>query len=264
MSRADAAKGGGVARQSLRDRVHRFNEAGPEGLFDRRVPRPQMRMRPRWLNLLRSSKPTQDPGLMEAFKKRPPKPCLPFEPQSGRQAGRGPGSGRARIGQKTGRVRIRARKGTRPRWPAGQRYKSACLSGAVCADRETGAALMLPCCHSIMGGHWNKEPASQGDQPGRCKRRSGRRPDGPRAGAHIRRGEGPETLTLIFLPARSPELNRVGKVWQSLRENGLSNRLLEDQADGLAAGCDVWTRLMKEPTAIESGASREWTQNGQT
>ena len=50
----------------------------------------------------------------------------------------------ARIGQKTGRVRIRARKGTRPRWPADQRYKSACLSGAVCADRETGAALMLP------------------------------------------------------------------------------------------------------------------------
>ncbi len=76
--------------------------------------------------------------------------------------------------------------------------------------------------------------------------------------------KGPETLTLIFLPARSPELDQVGKVWQSLRENGLSNRLLEDQADGLAAGCDAWTRLMKEPTAIKSGASRDRTQNGQT
>ncbi len=31
MSRADAAKGGGAARQSPRDRVLRFNEAGPEG-----------------------------------------------------------------------------------------------------------------------------------------------------------------------------------------------------------------------------------------
>ncbi len=50
--------------------------------------------------------------------------------------------------------------------------------------------------------------------------------------------KGPKTLTLIFLPARSPGLNRVENVWQSLRENGLSNRLLEDQADGLAAGCD--------------------------
>ncbi len=76
--------------------------------------------------------------------------------------------------------------------------------------------------------------------------------------------KGPETLPLIFLPARSPELNRGEKVWQSLRENGLSNRLLEDQADFLAAGCDAWTRLMKEPTAIQSGVSRDWTQNGQT
>ncbi len=77
-------------------------------------------------------------------------------------------------------------------------------------------------------------------------------------------GEVKGLKTLIFLPARSPELNRVGKVWQSLRENGLSNRLLEDQADRLAAGCDAWTRLMKEPTAIKSGASRDWTQNRQT
>ncbi len=51
MSRTDAAKGGGRDRQSPRDRKHRFNETGPEGLFDRRVPRP------RWLNLLRSSNP---------------------------------------------------------------------------------------------------------------------------------------------------------------------------------------------------------------
>ncbi len=76
--------------------------------------------------------------------------------------------------------------------------------------------------------------------------------------------KGPKTLTLIFLPARSPGLDRVGKVWQSLRENGLSDRLLEDQADLLAAGCDAWARLMKEPTAIKSGASRDRTQNGQT
>ena len=34
MSRADAARIGGVDRQTLRDWVHRFNEAGPDGLFD--------------------------------------------------------------------------------------------------------------------------------------------------------------------------------------------------------------------------------------
>lgn len=34
MSRADAARIGGMDRQTLRDWVHRFNEAGPDGLFD--------------------------------------------------------------------------------------------------------------------------------------------------------------------------------------------------------------------------------------
>jgi len=35
MSRADAARIGGMDRQTLRDWVIRFNEAGPEGLMDR-------------------------------------------------------------------------------------------------------------------------------------------------------------------------------------------------------------------------------------
>ena len=35
MSRADAAKVGGMDRQTLRDWVHRFNAEGPEGLRDR-------------------------------------------------------------------------------------------------------------------------------------------------------------------------------------------------------------------------------------
>ena len=36
MSRADAAKVGGMDRQTLRDWVHRFNEHGPDGLTNRR------------------------------------------------------------------------------------------------------------------------------------------------------------------------------------------------------------------------------------
>jgi transposase len=34
MSRSDAARVGGMDRQTLRDWVHRFNQAGPEGLLD--------------------------------------------------------------------------------------------------------------------------------------------------------------------------------------------------------------------------------------
>ena len=38
MNRRDAAAVGGMDRQSLRDWVYRFNEAGPEGLHDRKSP----------------------------------------------------------------------------------------------------------------------------------------------------------------------------------------------------------------------------------
>lgn len=50
----------------------------------------------------------------------------------------------ARIGQKNGSVRQWARRGTRPRQPADQRYKSAYLFGAICSARGVGAALALP------------------------------------------------------------------------------------------------------------------------
>ncbi len=38
MNRSDAAAVGGMDRQSLRDWVHRFNEAGPEGLHALKPP----------------------------------------------------------------------------------------------------------------------------------------------------------------------------------------------------------------------------------
>lgn len=44
MSRADAARIGGMDRQTLRDWVHRFNAAGPEGLLDQWSPGPPSRL----------------------------------------------------------------------------------------------------------------------------------------------------------------------------------------------------------------------------
>ena len=54
----------------------------------------------------------------------------------------------ARLGQKNGLTRLWARKGTRPRQPADQRYRNAYLFGAICPAHGKGAALMLtrkPC-----------------------------------------------------------------------------------------------------------------------
>lgn len=44
MTRTDAARIGGMDRQTLRDWVHRFNEAGPDGLLDAWASGPEARL----------------------------------------------------------------------------------------------------------------------------------------------------------------------------------------------------------------------------
>lgn len=57
MNRTDAARMGGMDRQTLRDWVYRFNDSGPEGLKDDwQHVSPGGRPRCRWGNLRRSSK----------------------------------------------------------------------------------------------------------------------------------------------------------------------------------------------------------------
>lgn len=46
MSRRDAAKLGGMDRQTLHDWVHRFNDEGPAGLVDRKAPGADRKLKP--------------------------------------------------------------------------------------------------------------------------------------------------------------------------------------------------------------------------
>ncbi len=165
----------------------------------------------------------------------------------------------ARIGQKNGRTRIWARRGTRPRQPADQRYKSAYLFGAVCPERDTGAALLLPWADTGTMNMHLKEISRT------VARKAHAAVITDRAPWHISKDlKVPRNLTLILLPARSPELNPVENIWQYLRQNWLSNRVFEDHDAIISAGCDAWNRLMAEPTAIRTIATREWATTGQS
>ena len=55
MDRGEAAKIGGMDRQTLRDWVHRFNAAGPDGLFDNWTDGPTPRLSPEQLDELAKS-----------------------------------------------------------------------------------------------------------------------------------------------------------------------------------------------------------------
>jgi transposase len=163
----------------------------------------------------------------------------------------------ARIGQKNGLVRQWARRGTRPRQPADQRYQSAYLFGAICPARGVGAALAMPFANTqAMQAHL--------DEIGRTVARGAHAVlllD--RAGWHTtEKLTIPNNLTMILLPSRSPELNPVENIWQFLRANWLSNRVFETYDQIIAAACEAWNKLTALPETITSIGMRDWAHIG--
>jgi transposase len=164
----------------------------------------------------------------------------------------------ARIGQKNGLVRQWAKRGTRPRQPAGQRYENAYLFGAICPARGVGAALALPYANTeAMQAHLEE-----------ISRRVAKGAHAvlllDRAGWHTTDQLNiPQNMTLILLPSRAPELNPVENIWQYLRHNWLSNRVFDTYEAIIEAACDAWNKLIALPDKIKSIGLREWAQIGQ-
>jgi transposase len=162
------------------------------------------------------------------------------------------------MGQKNGIVRQWARRGTRPRQPADQRYESAYLFGAICPARGVGAALAMPFVETeAMQAHLDEisRAVARGAHAVLLLDRAGWHTTG--------KLRVPRNMTLILLPSRSPELNPVENIWQYLRANWLSNRVFETYDDIVDAACDAWNRLIALPAVITSIGSRDWAHVGQ-
>src|SRR5208282_6010021 len=128
----------------------------------------------------------------------------------------------ARVGQKKGLVRQWARRGTRPRQPADQRYERAYLFGAICPARGVGAALALPFADTeAMQLHLEEisRHVAEGAHAVLLLDRA--------AWHTTAKLDVPSNITPIFLPSRAPELNPVENIWQHLRAKWLSNRVFD-------------------------------------
>src|SRR5260221_12395901 len=68
----------------------------------------------------------------------------------------------------------------------------------------------------------------------------------------------PDNLTLVSLPAYSPELNPVERIWLYLRERFLSLRFLPDTEAIVEACCHAWNALSAEPGRIRSLCAYPW------
>ncbi len=151
-----------------------------------------------------------------------------------------------------------ARRGTRPRQPADQRYESAYLFGAICPAKGTGAALALPHADTeAMQLHLYEisRSVARGAHAVLLLDRAGWHTTGHLAV--------PNNISLIFLPARTPELNPVENVWQYLRANWLANRVFDTYEEIIDAACEAWRNLIATPETIISIGMRDWAHAGQ-
>jgi hypothetical protein len=163
-----------------------------------------------------------------------------------------------RLGQKNPRTRRWARRGSRPAVPQDLRTESAYLFGAICPERGTGAAVVMPRADTeAMQVHLDEIARSIAvgahavvllDQ----------------AGWHTTANLLiPRNITLLSLPPRSPELNPTENLWQFLRQTFLSNRVFETYEAILDAACRAWNAVLDTPWRIMSIGLRDWARTGQ-
>ncbi len=166
---------------------------------------------------------------------------------------RGRVSGSNRVGQKNKITRRWARRGTRPLAAHDQRTKSAYIFGAICPERGTGAALVLPRCDTSAMQRHLEEISSQIHASAHALLLL------DQAGWHITDNLAiPDNITLVPLPPRSPELNPVENIWQYLRDNWLSNIVFQSDEEIIAYCCDAWNKLIDRPGRIKSIGKRQW------
>jgi transposase len=159
----------------------------------------------------------------------------------------------ARVGQRGTMTRIWALKGSRPRAIRQQQFKYAYLFGAVCPAKDEAVGLVLPVANTqAMLEH--------------LKELSRHVPKGRHAVVVLDRAAWHTTLklrnfeniSLLPLPAASPELNPVEQVWQQLRDNWLANRCFEGYEAIVDACCEAWNWFTETPNKIKNLCSREW------
>jgi len=165
----------------------------------------------------------------------------------------------ARFGQQNSISRVWSGKGIRPRLIRQQQYEYLYVFGAVCSERKEAVGLMMPLVNSDAMEHHLKE----------ISKRISKGKHGviilDRAGWHrSRRLEIPKNISLLMLPAYSPELNPVEQVWNYLRQRYLSNRAFKNYEEIESSCIKAWNNFADNSDLIQSIAHRQWASLSNT
>jgi hypothetical protein len=159
----------------------------------------------------------------------------------------------ARIGQKNKITRRWARRGSRPSAPSDQRTASTYIFGAICPWDGKAVGLILPCCNTAMM-NLHLAAIAADVAPGRHAILLL-----DQAGWHMStKLHIPDTITIVALPPKCPELNPQENVWHYLRDNWLSNHVFTNRHTLLDHCSDAWNKLEAQPWTIMSIGLHDW------
>lgn len=159
----------------------------------------------------------------------------------------------ARVGQQGRTTRVWAIKGTRPRAVKQLQFISTYIFGAVCPSKGLSAALIMPYV-GVITMEKHLEEISKNVSPGRHAVVIV-----DQASWHMAKSLNiPKNISLLPLPAYSPELNPCEQIWQFLRDRYLSNRCFNGYDDIVEACVYAWNQFISLPGKIKSMCSRSW------
>lgn len=70
----------------------------------------------------------------------------------------------------------------------------------------------------------------------------------------------PDNITPVFLPAYSPELNPIERLWLYLKDSRLTHRVFSGTTEIIDACCVAWNQLLAETGRIRSLCSYPWLE----
>lgn len=159
----------------------------------------------------------------------------------------------SRVGQQGSITRIWHFKGQRPRLIRQQQFEYAYIYGAICPANGNSVGLVLPYANGAGMKLHIEEIAKQIPE----NRHAVLVVDG--ASWH-QETMGVDKVSLLKLPAYSPELNPVEQVWQWLKQNYLSNRCYSGYEAIVDASCEAWNVFASRVDLVKSIGTREWAK----
>ena len=134
-----------------------------------------------------------------------------------------------------------------------QQFLSMYIYGAVCPQRQVGAAVIMPYANTKCMNQHLAEISTQVME-------------GNYAVVIVDQARWhtanqliiPNNILLLPLPAYSPELNSQENVWQWIKDKYLANRVFSSLDEIVDAATAAWNKFVENPDLIKSIATRNW------